>query len=112
MTRALALTLAIATSGCSFAFVKKPPTTEVEPVRWPRCTDHRFWSLADAAITAVALGGLIYFSKQDDSTAALGAVVEGGIALGFGISAISGLGKVQRCKDQRAAYEKAADEGR
>ena len=42
---------------------------------------------------------LIYFvAVSDDKNANIGAVVEGGIALGFGISAITGWRRTRQCR--------------
>lgn len=112
MTRAIAIAL----SGCSFALVRAPGWTptreEPEPRTWPRCTEHYFWALADGAITALAMSGFVYFLDSDSEAREVGLIVEGGLAFGFGISALSGLGKTGRCREARRLYEKAADEGR
>lgn len=112
MKRIVALVVAMSLSGCSFAMVKAPTTTEPEPTTWPVCTDHYFWALVDGSITALAATGVAFFLNKDDEWAPIVAGFEGALALGFGISAVTGLGKTSRCRTARAAYEKAAAEGR
>ena len=109
MIRAIALATCIALSGCSFVLVKPARTTEAEPTQWPICTEHYFWQAVDGSVALVALTGLVYFLRQDDEWAPVGAIFEGGLAAGFGASAIAGLGKTGRCRDARAAYEAAAE---
>lgn len=115
MIRAAALVTAIAlatSSGCSFALVKAPATAEPEPTTWPKCTEHYFWQVVDGAVAALALSGAVYFAQSDDQFATVGLAFEGGLAVGFGISAITGLGKTKRCRTARQAYERAAEQGR
>jgi len=57
-------------------------------------------------------GGVAFFLNKDDEWAPVGAAFEGGLALGFGISLFTGLGKTSRCRQAREAYEKAAEQGR
>lgn len=109
MTRVIALVTCLALAGCSFVLVKPLRTTEAEPAQWPICTEHYFWQAVDGAVAVIALTGLVYFLRQDDEWAPVGAVFHGGLAAGFGASAINGLGKTGGCRDARAAYEAAAE---
>ena len=97
IARAIALATALAVSGCSFVFVDggRKPNHHEPP---PSCTRHYAVPIVDAAIAALALGGVIYFATSDNETKELGMVVEGGIAAGFGISALLGRAKVKRCR--------------
>ena len=101
--RGIALTTALAVSGCSFVFVRDAPAPQGPlpsgiPAAPINCTDHYTVPIIDAAITAIALGGLIYFATSDDDMKEVGMVVEGGIAAGFGFSAWRGRSKVKRCR--------------
>jgi len=87
--RAGVLVLAVAT-GCSFVFTSKPP---------PPCTTSSVGPIADTAIAVVAALGIVYFATSDDDNATLGVVVESGLALGFGASAVTGYRRVSRCRD-------------
>jgi hypothetical protein len=101
-TRVVALTTALALSGCSFAFVHGPPPQPQPPTD---CTDHYVVPAIDAAIMALALTGAVYLATTDDGgMAPLAVLVEGSIALGFGVSAIRGVTKVKRCRRARATY--------
>jgi hypothetical protein len=95
--RVMALATAIALSGCSFVFVRGPKDMSYRGVPPPSCTHSFAVPIVDAAITALALGGVIYFASSDDKNKELGMLVEGGIAAGFGTSALLGRGKVKRC---------------
>jgi hypothetical protein len=107
----VALSLSLLLGGCSFVLVKKPPV-EQEPMTWPRCTEHYFWQIVDGTMAVLALTAAVSFADSNDELAEVGTVVEGGIAAGFGLSALLGLPKTSQCREARAAYEKAAEEGR
>lgn len=109
MTRVVALLTCLALGGCSLVLVKPLRTTETVPTHWPLCTEHYFWQAADGAVMLLALTGLVYFLRSDDEYAPIGAVFQGGIAAGFGGSAIARLGRTARCREARAAYEAAAE---
>lgn len=108
----LVLAFVVVLSGCSFALVKAPATSEPEPATWPRCTEHYFWQVVDGAVALLALYGVGYFVAQDDEWSSVGAIAQGGLAAGFGASAVLGLGKTSRCRSARRAYERAAEQGR
>jgi hypothetical protein len=104
--RVVAVSTALAVSGCSFVFVRDAPPPQAPlpsgiPPSPPSCTDHYVVPIIDAAITAIALAGVIYFATSDDDMKEVGMVVEGGIALGFGYSALRGRAKVKRCRAVR-----------
>lgn len=89
--RALALAALLAT-GCSALFVKGPPPGP------PACTMSRIVPFVDTAVAVLAAVGALYFVADDSvEHRSLGVVVEGGIALGFGLGAWSGHGRVSRC---------------
>jgi hypothetical protein len=96
-TRAVALTAALAMSACSFVFVRGPLAISYEGVPPPDCTESYAVPVIDTAITAIALAGVIYFATSVNENKELGMIVEGGIAAGFGISALRGRTKVKRC---------------
>jgi hypothetical protein len=101
MLRGLALTIAIAVSGCSFVLVKAPMPPPMAP---GDCTDHYVVPAIDAVIATAALVGVIYFAQSDESMRELGMLVEGSLALGFGASAFRGKNKVRSCRRARASY--------
>jgi hypothetical protein len=103
--------LAAVASACSPAFINKAPP-EPEPLRWPRCTEHRLYPLVDATFAAVAAVGTVALIASDDDLAALGAIFSIPVLLGFGGSAIYGLSETADCARARAAYEAAALQGR
>jgi hypothetical protein len=112
MTRAIALVAALALSGCSLFLVHGPPTDEPEPQHWPSCTEHYFWEAVDASMFVLAAFGAYSAHNSDDELADLGVAFSSGIALGAGVSAITGLGRTQACREARVAYERAALQGR
>ncbi|HEY4180454.1 MAG TPA: hypothetical protein VGM90_26605 [Kofleriaceae bacterium] len=114
MTRALALAtiLAIASSGCSFVLVHGPQTDEPEPLHWPSCTETRVLPLGDAIYGGLATAGAIVLLQSKDEWAPLGAAFLLPIGLTVLGSAYYGYTRTTRCQDARAAYEKAAEEGR
>ncbi|HEY5927966.1 MAG TPA: hypothetical protein VIV11_40040 [Kofleriaceae bacterium] len=61
-------------------------------------TRHFAVPIVDAAIAALALGGVIYFATSDHENKELGMIVEGSLAAGFGISALLGRAWVRRCR--------------
>lgn len=111
MTRLVALATAVALAGCSIALTRPGPS-EPEPLTWPRCTEHHFWTIADGATAGLAAMGVGTLTQSDDEWAPLGEIFIGAIAVGAATSALIGLGRVQNCRRARAAYEKAALEGR
>lgn len=106
--RGIALATALAVAGCSFVLVRdapppQPPLPSGIPPAPPSCTDHYTVPIIDAAIATLALAGLIYFATSDDDMKEVGMAVEGGLAIGFGYSALRGRAKVKRCRAARAA---------
>lgn len=110
MIRTLVLLLVL--SGCGVTLTRKAPPAEPPPATWPRCTEHYFWQIVDGAVAVMGASGAIYFAQSSDDYKALGIMVEGGIALGFGISALASLARPAECRAARAAYENAAAQGR
>ena len=95
--RVVALATALAVSGCSFVLVRgaPPPRPRGDP---PVCTDTYVVPIIDAAITTIALAGVVYFATSDNDMKEVGMLVEGGLALGFGISALTGYRRVIHCR--------------
>jgi hypothetical protein len=108
---AAVVAVAAVASACSPIFINKAPP-EPEPLRWPRCTEHRLYPLIDATVTATAAVGTLALLASDDDFAALGAIFLVPMLLGFGGSAIYGLSETADCARARAAYEAAALQGR
>ena len=109
--RAIVLAAAVASSGCSFVMVRRPPH-EKDPLRWPRCTEHHLYPIVDT-VYAVLAGAMTYtLSKSHDEWAGLGLIVSVPMLAGFGSSGVYGWINTTRCGTVREAYEKAAEEGR
>lgn len=98
MLRVVAL---VALSGCSVLTVNGPHSMEVATNR-PNCTDSYVLPAIDAVIAAATATGMIYFISKGDE---LGTMVEGAFALGFGINALVGMGRVKRCKRAITTFE-------
>lgn len=111
MKRLIALAAAASLAGCSLVLVH-PAAPDPDPPYWPRCTEHYFWSVADGATAALGVLGFILTSQSNNDLKAYGEIFEAGLAVGFGTSAVIGAGRTGRCRTVRAAYEKAALEGR
>lgn len=109
---AVAVLLAMSSSGCSFVLVRGPQTDEPEPTTWPRCTETRILPLGDALYGGLATVGAIVLFQSDDDWAPLGGAFLLPIGLAVLGSAYYGYTRATRCQHARAAYEKAADEGR
>lgn len=107
---AVAAVAAVA-SACSPIFINKAPP-EPEPLRWPRCTEHRLYPLIDATGTALAGVGTVALLTSGNGLAAVGAIFSVPILLGYGGSMIYGLSETADCARARAAYEAAALQGR
>ena len=90
-------------SGCSLLLVDAPPAQPPPPPAIASCTSSRIPPVIDTMITAVALGGVIYFAQRDDENAGLGAAVEGALAVGFGVSAFTGWRRTSRCAAMRVS---------
>lgn len=98
MFRSVALALL---SGCSVAFIDKPPAHPPPQPAIAHCDTTRIPPVIDTAIAVLATTGAIYFAQSDDDMAGVGVVVEGGLALGFGISAITGWRRTSRCAEMQ-----------
>ena len=109
--RHAALLVAALASACSPILVRKAPS-EPEPLRWPRCTEHRLYPLADATFAVLAAGLTYTVATSDDDLAALGLIVAIPMLIGYGGSSIYGFHQTGRCERARRAYEAAALEGR
>ena len=92
----------VALTGCSFALVKGPSPYPPPPPHPIRCTTVPVAPVIDTVISAVALGGVIYFAQSDIDNASIGAAFEAMIAAGFGISAYTGWKRVSRCRAVKA----------
>ncbi len=98
-------------SACSPILIKKAPS-EPEPLRWPRCTEHRLYPLADGTYAVLSAMGTYAAATSDDDFASIGVIVMVPMLLGYGISTVYGLNQTGRCRRVRQAYEAAALEGR
>lgn len=108
---AIVLAAAVASSGCSFIIVRRPPE-EKDPLRWPRCTEHHLYPLVDTAY-AVLAGAMTYTMATSHSDyRSLGLLVSLPMLAGLGTSSVYGWVYTTRCGTVREAYEKAAEEGR
>jgi hypothetical protein len=97
--RMLALLLVLS-HGCSWILVDGPPAGAL-PGQAVDCTESNIIPGVDLGITTLALIGMLYFlvaDDVDDTGRTVGPLVEGGIALGFGISSYQGFGKTSRCR--------------
>ncbi|MDX2090526.1 MAG: hypothetical protein SFX73_21890 [Kofleriaceae bacterium] len=94
MFRSVALVLL---SGCSLVFVDGPPSQPPPPPAIAQCDTSRIPPAIDTVIAVLAATGAIYFAQSDDDMAGVGVVVEGGLALGFGLSALTGYRRTGRC---------------
>jgi hypothetical protein len=108
--RRAALLLAACATACSPILMTKAPS-EPQPLRWPDCTEHPLFPIADSGITALAAGGTVFVLTSDDDLAPVGLIAYIPMLLGFGASAIYGFQQRERCVRAREAYE-AARQGR
>jgi hypothetical protein len=100
------------TVNCSFVHVRR--FEEPPPGVRPTCTSSYTWPLVDAIVTGVAAGTVIYAVATHDSSKPSGDV--GGpphalaagfgslIGLGFAISALFGVARVNTCRDELSHY--------
>ncbi len=109
--RCAALLVAALASACSPIFIKKAPP-ELEPLQWPRCTEHRLYPLVDVTYAGLWAGLTHAAATSDDELGSLGLFITLPMLLGHTVSAIYGLNQSGRCRRARAAYEAAALEGR
>src|SRR5688500_10989549 len=89
--------LCMAFVGCSWLLVTPPPSEPASPELPIECTAHRVWPVADTAIALLGVVGAIYFLQADGGNA-LGAAVDGALALGFGWSAVDGWQETSACR--------------
>jgi hypothetical protein len=106
-----ALLVAAFASACSPILTRKAPS-EPEPLRWPRCTEHRLYPLADLTVAILAAGLTYSIATSDEDLAALGYFVSVPMMLGYAGSSIYGFNQAQQCAQAREAYEAAALQGR
>lgn len=115
--RATAIVVVLATSGCSFAFVDRPPTAVRKTDTMPQCTVEKTWPLVDVVAAVFAVGGGIgiatgVIKDKDESTGTMRelsgsekayfsslAIVEGVL---FAVSAYHGNNVTNACREQRA----------
>ena len=107
MHRIIAVTLAVAVTGCSFLFTTGPGNVGNPPQAYPDCTDSMTWPIVDGVIAAsVLLSGIGVFGATHDSTSSTS--TDGGAAatasavltaVAFGAGAYVGYGRVSRCRD-------------
>jgi hypothetical protein len=102
--RALALSMALAATGCSVAFVRGAPAAEPRFSTSPPCTDDYLMPIIDAALAATALTGGVYFAVSDHDRKELAMVGSGVFALGVGLSGLLGYRKVVRCRSKYFGY--------
>jgi hypothetical protein len=100
-----AVALIVALSGCSWVLTKKPPPASPPPAFYPECMESYVPQAIDGAIAVLATVGAIYFSQSGDSTdKSVGVLIEGGIAVGFGLSALTTIKRPAGCRDARNAW--------
>jgi hypothetical protein len=97
-----AAVLILALSGCSFVVTSAPPPVSPPPTSYPNCTESLLPEIVDGAIAIFATAGAIYFFETRDEMA--GVLVESGIAIGFGASALTTIARPWRCGAARAAF--------
>jgi hypothetical protein len=108
--RVVALTAALAVSGCSFVLVDGPPARSsaalAEPGAPPppSCTDSYVVPAIDGVVAMGAFLGFVYFAASDDDMKEVGMFVEGALATGFTVSALRGRGQVKRCRAAQQAF--------
>jgi hypothetical protein len=91
MLRSVAL---VALTGCSVLVVRGAPDPAPPPP--VHCTTSPFGPVVDTMFTVGTAAGALYFASTDNS---LGATVEAGFAIAFGLSAIYGWRKIGHCQD-------------
>lgn len=96
-----AAVLIVALSGCSFVFTSAPPPVSPPPTTYPNCTESLLPEIIDGAVAILATTGAIYFETKDEMA---GVLVESGIAIGFGASALTTIARPWRCGAARASF--------
>lgn len=102
----------LATTGCSWIVVKPPPAPPRTPTEnWPpdgpgiRCTSSPLPPLFDSVVATIATAGAVYFAAAgDDEARVLGPLVEGSLAVTFGLSAYKGWRVTHRCRRMKRWY--------
>jgi len=94
MLRTVAL---VALCGCSLVLVEGPPPPPPPPAQ-VSCTTSAVVPILDTVVSAAALGTAIYFAASNSGHAELGGSIGAGIAIGFGISAVTGWRRTSRCR--------------
>ncbi len=97
------MTALLVTSACSFVLVRDPPARPPPPPAEVSCTTSAMVPGFDTAVAVLSAIGAVYFLTSDEDNAGIGAVVEGGLAIGFGVSAFKGWRSVGRCRGMQSA---------
>ena len=114
-TRAFpAAAICILISGCSWAFMTKPPQTVATPAYPIDCTTSRAAPILDTICVGYFIANGIYLASLEDcssagfgqscvssSTKAGGLLVSAGLGLLCGFSAASGYGYAARCEEKK-----------
>jgi hypothetical protein len=104
------LVLALATTGCSFMFVRP---SAVQPLEAASCSDSVEWPVVDALVAGALVSATAYAATHTDQGSLFGdgpAPDKENVVIGLGFptavfaaSAVAGFSRVQTCREAKAA---------